>query len=68
MKQTLRKKYPYLEIFWSVFYRIRTENGEMLCIRMHENTDQNNSKYGHFSRSECSAAIILEKNLHIFDE
>ena len=33
MKQTLRKKYPYLELFWFVFYRIRTENGEISSIQ-----------------------------------
>ena len=48
-KKTLRKKCPYLELFWSVFSRIRTEYGEILCIslysvRMRENTDQNNCK------------------------
>ena len=39
------------ELFWSAFSRIRTEYGEILCIspclvRMWENADQNNSKYG----------------------
>ena len=33
MKQTLRKKYPVLELFWFVFYRIRTENGEIPSIQ-----------------------------------
>ena len=42
--------------FWSVFSRIRTEYGEILhislySVQMRENTDQNNSKYGHFLRS-----------------
>ena len=53
---TLRKKCPYSELFWSVISRIRTEYGEIQSIspysvRMRENTDQNNSKYGHFLRS-----------------
>ena len=53
---TLRKKCPYSELFWSAFSRIWTEYGEILCIssywiRMRENADQNNSKYGHFLRS-----------------
>ena len=40
---TIRKKCPYSEIFWSVF----SPNAE--------NTDQNNSEYGHFARSvNCS--------------
>ena len=52
----LREKCPYSELFWSVFSRIRTEYGETLCIfpysiRIRENTDQNNSRYGHFLRS-----------------
>ena len=42
----LCEKYPYLELFWSVFSRIWTEYGEMLrispySVRMWENTDQN---------------------------
>ena len=48
---------PYLELFGSAFARIRTEYGKKLrispySVRMRENTDQNNSEYGHFSRSE----------------
>ena len=42
-----RKKCPYLELFWSVFPRIRTEYGK----EMPGNTDQNNSIYGDFSCS-----------------
>ena len=43
--------------FWTVFFRIRTEYEEIVCItlysvRMQENTDQKNSEYGPFSRSE----------------
>ena len=54
----LRKKCPYSELFWSVFSRIRTEYGEILrispySVRMRENTDQNNSEYGPFSRSDA---------------
>ena len=53
---TLPEKCPYLDFFWSVFSPIRTEYGEILhispySVRMRENTDQKNSKYGHFSRS-----------------
>ena len=53
---TLRKKCPYSELFWSVFSRIQSEYGEKRSIspysvRMQENTVQNNSEYGHFSRS-----------------
>ena len=40
----LRKKYPYLEFFWSVFSRIRTEDEEILrispySVQIRENTD-----------------------------
>ena len=53
---SLRKKCPYWELFWSVFSRIRTEYGEirsisLYSVQMRENTDQNNSEKGHFSRS-----------------
>ena len=53
---SLRKKCPYSELFWSVYSRIRIESGEIWSIspysvRMWENTDQNKSEYGHFSRS-----------------
>ena len=56
-RNTLRKKYPYTELFWSVFFRIWTEYGKVRIIlpysvRMRENTEQNNSEYGHFSRSD----------------
>ena len=52
---SLRKKCPYSELFWSVFFPIRTEYGEIQSIspcsvRTRENMDQNNSEYGHFSR------------------
>ena len=54
---TLRKKCPYSVLFWPVFSRIRTEKGEIrsifpFSVQMQENTDQNNSEYGHFSLSE----------------
>ena len=53
---TLRKKWPYSELFWSLFSHVWTEYGEILRIspysdRMLENTDQNKSDYGHFLRS-----------------
>ena len=56
MIPSLRKKCPYSELFWSAFYRISTEYGEIRSIspysvQMRENVDQNNSEYGHFSRS-----------------
>ena len=53
-----RVKCPYSELFWSVFSSIRITYGEVQSIslnsvRMRENTDENNSKYGHLSRSDC---------------
>ena len=52
----LREKCPYSQLFWSAFSHIRTEYGEILrvptySVRIPENTDQNNSEYGHFLRS-----------------
>ena len=52
----LHEKCPYSEFFWSVFSAIWTEYQEILpiypySVRMRENTDQKNSKYGHFLRS-----------------
>ena len=60
---TLRKKCPYSELFWSVFSHIRTEYGEIrnifrYSVRMRENADQNNSEYGHFSRSDTYTNFI----------
>ena len=62
---TLRKKYPYSELFWSAFSHIRTEFEEILrispySVRMRENADQNNSEYGHFSRSVNYSRIGFE--------
>ena len=55
-QDALREMCPYSELFWSAFSRIRTEYGEIICLSVFclnaENADQNNSNYGHFSRSE----------------
>ena len=56
-RETLRKKCPYSELFWSVFSGIVTEKEKIQSISpysvgMWENADQNNSEYGHFSSSE----------------
>ena len=50
-------KCPYSEDFWSIFSRIQTEYGDLLrkcpyAVQMRENTDQKNSEYGHYLRSE----------------
>ena len=52
----MRKKCPYSELFWAVFFSIRTEYGEIhrispYSVRMRENVVQNNSEYKHFLRS-----------------
>ena len=57
---SLCEKCTYSELFWSVFSRIRT-------VRMRKNTDQNNSKYGHFwrlslSKNECSFLLICSNS------
>ena len=36
-KNSLREKCPYLQFFWFVFSRIRTEYGEILCIIQSKN-------------------------------
>ena len=53
------KKCPYSESFWSVFSHIRTEYKDIwswskspYSVQMWENTDQKNSEYAHFSRSD----------------
>ena len=57
---TLRESCPYSEIFWSVFSHIRTEYRPVspYSVRMQENTDQKNSKYGHFSRSDTEWLLL----------
>ena len=74
MKATLSKKCPHSELFWSVFSRIRTEDGEILrislySVRMPENTVQNNSEYGHFLCSvnkinNCNHVVFFKLVIH----
>ena len=66
-KISLRKKYPYSELVWSVFSHIRTKYEEILSIspysvQMQENTDHNNSEYGHFLRSLGNYDNFLRRN------
>ena len=61
-RYSLLEKCQYSESFWSVFFRIRTEYGEILRISpysvwMRENTGQNNSEYGYFLRSDFCLSI-----------
>ena len=55
-KYTLLEKCPYSEFFWSVFSRISTEYGKMQTISRYSvqmrDTDQKNTEYQHFSRSD----------------
>ena len=44
---SLRKTCLYSELLWYLFPHILTE----YPVQMRENADQNNSEYGHFSRS-----------------
>ena len=50
-----------IKFFWSAFSRIRTESENLhifphsaYSVRMRENTDQKNSKYGPFSQREVA--------------
>ena len=59
---SLREKYPYSELFWSTFSRIRTDYKEIRSIspysvRIRENAEQNNSEYEHSLRSDWIAFI-----------
>ena len=68
MKSPLRKKCPYLQLFWSFFSLIRTEFREILrislySVRMRKNTDQNNSEYWHFLRNGCVLIFHLTQIL-----
>ena len=64
-----RAQCPYSELFWSAFSRIQTEHGEILrispySVQIQENADQNNSEYGHFSRSAILEEIFeMTRNL-----
>ena len=65
---TLHEKCPHSVLFWSVFSHIRTAYGEIFrispySVQIRENTDQNNSEYGHFL---CNASVI-PANIHLFE-
>ena len=48
---SVRKRCPYSELFCISPY----------SVQIWENTDQNNSKYGQFSRSDCSKYFVVIK-------
>ena len=62
----LHKKCPYLEVFWYVFSRIRTEYGDLLykspySVRMRESTDQETPNAETF-HAVTDSYTIPEKN------
>ena len=62
----LRENFPYSHLFWSVFCCIRTEYGEIFRISpysvwMRKNTDQNNSEYRNYLRSDSSVMKFPNK-------
>ena len=71
---TQREKCPYSEFFWSVFFRIRTEYGDLLrkysySVQMRENTDQKNFECGYFLRSDermCNGKLLQSKWITLF--
>ena len=64
-KELPHKKCPYSELFWSAFFRIRTEYGEIrispYSVRMRENADQNNSEHGHFLQIALILKLLTER-------
>ena len=66
---SLREKGPYSEILWSVFSRICTEYGKILCIppysvQMLENKNQTNIKYGHLFIKCFHTVSIIQSHCH----
>ena len=64
--KTLREKCLYPECFWPISFLIRTEyekirNISPYSVWIQENTDQKNSEYGHFLRSESHQGLIKIK-------
>ena len=69
LQLSLCEKCPYSELFWSVFFSIRTKYREIRIIspysvRMQENTDHNNSEYGHFF-AQCLLCLNLKMEFKI---
>ena len=69
----LRKKSPYLQLFWSASFQhfptfgLNTERYyvslriQSKCGKIEKNADQNNSEYGHFLRSAALLQYLFEK-------
>ena len=65
----LCEKCQYLEFFWSLFSRIRSEYGDIRCIspysvQIRGNMDQKNSEYDHFSRNVMAPNQFLYQKSH----
>ena len=60
-KDTLRERHPYSELLRSVFSCIRSEysNISPYSVGMRKNTDQNNSEYQNFLRSDSLEGYFL---------
>ena len=43
--------FPYSDWIWSAFSQFELNSNWPYSVRMRENTDHNNSEYGHFSHS-----------------
>ena len=62
LTDALPKKCPFSDFLASVFSRVRTEYSVQMhpySVRIRENADQNNSKYGHFSHSDINHIINI---------
>ena len=57
-----KKLFKNLDIHCVKSVRIRSYSGPY-SVRMLENTDQSNSEYEHFSRSDCSKTTAFLRNL-----
>ena len=68
---SLYEKCPYLEFFWSTFFRICFEYGEIWSIspysvQMRMNADQKKSKYKHFLSSDWTSVHWTTRKLTDF--
>ena len=62
MKSAPCENYPYSEFIWSVFSRIHSQYGEILCISPYslqkgENTDHKKSEYKHFKTNTLQKVL-----------
>ena len=62
---------PYSDFFWSVFFRVWTEYGEMrrippYSVEIREKMDQKVSKHGYFPRSDFFNLVIISERKATF--